>query len=70
MNNIGSVAVKCKKNYILKWKFFFAYTLPNSSRNPIKKFLHFKMSYTLKYEIQNVRVQQHNLSKISSFAAE
>ena len=28
------------------------------------------MSYTLKYKIQNVRVQQHNLSKISPFAAE
>ena len=34
--------------------------MPNSSRKSIKNFLHFKISYTLKCKIQNVRVQQHN----------
>ena len=38
-----SVAVKCKKNCILKCKIFFYLKWPNSSRKPIKKFLHFKM---------------------------
>ena len=33
---------------------------PNSSRKPIKKFLHFKMSYTSICRIQNVRLQQHD----------
>ena len=45
-SKIGSVVVKCKKNYIWKCKIFFCLKLPNSSRKSIKKFLHFKMSYT------------------------
>ena len=53
----GSVDVKCKKNYILKCTKKFCLKLPNSSRKLIKKFLHFKMLYTSKCEIGNVRVQ-------------
>ena len=49
--------MKCKKNICSK----------NSSRKPSKKFLHFKLSYTSKCKIQNVRVQQHDLRLQNNF---
>ena len=49
----GSVDVKCKKNYILKCTKKFCLKLPNSSKKPIKKFLHFKM-----LKSKNVRFQK------------
>ena len=49
---IGSVAVKCKRKFCLK--------MPNSLRKPIQKCLHFKMSYTSKCKIRNIKVQQDN----------
>ena len=53
----GSVAVKCKKNYILKCKNFFAQNCQIHRENQSKKILNF---YISKCKIQNVRVQQHD----------
>ena len=51
---IGSVVVKCKINYILKCKNFFALNFLIHQENQLKNF------YILKCKIQNVRVQQHD----------
>ena len=64
--NKGSVAVKCKKVLHFEMKnFFFAQNLIHPEFN--QKFLHFKMSYTSKCKIQNVRVQQHKDLWIAHF---
>ena len=56
----GSVNVKFeKKNCILKCKKFFCSKLPNSSRKPIKKFLHFKL-----LTLQNVKFEMSELGVV------
>ena len=54
---IGSIAVKCKKK-IAFWNVkIFCLELPNSSKKPIKKSLHFKM-----LTIQNVKFEMPEYS--------
>ena len=63
---MGPLLLNVKK-IIFGMEKFFCLKLPNSSRKPIKKILHFKMSYSSKCKIQNVRVQQHERGAFSVF---